>query len=167
MGQFWAHNDQRRPINSPLRGSGAVLLRLWPISLFSRCRLYPASPQPDHSGTNVGRIWPQVAKPIADPLLVACAVDAQRENEQYLFAPVWVIVSNDNAVRAKAVEFGIRVLTSSECEVDFDKIGPEHILVVCTAQAYLVRLLQGADTGGRDSAGSAHESTASCGPRSC
>lgn len=50
----------------------------------------------------------------ADPLIVACAVDAKREVEEGLFGPTWAIVSNDNAVRAKAAEFGIEVRTSAE-----------------------------------------------------
>lgn len=50
----------------------------------------------------------------ADPLIVACAIDAQLKNEQLLFGPTWAIVSDDKAVQAKAREFGIDVRTSTE-----------------------------------------------------
>ena len=50
----------------------------------------------------------------ADPLVVACALDGQDEESQYLNASEWVIVTADNAVRAKAEEFGLRVVTNSE-----------------------------------------------------
>lgn len=50
----------------------------------------------------------------ADPLIVACAVDGTREAERALFGPTWAIVSNDNAVRAKAQESGIDVRTSEQ-----------------------------------------------------
>lgn len=51
----------------------------------------------------------------ADPLLVACAVDAQRRSsEGVLFAPTWVVVSDDKAVQAKAGEFGITVMANSQ-----------------------------------------------------
>jgi len=43
----------------------------------------------------------------ADPLLISCALDAIRNDEQFLVRPIWVIVSNDKAVLAKAGEFGI------------------------------------------------------------
>ncbi|UCZ60145.1 hypothetical protein [Mycolicibacterium phocaicum] len=50
----------------------------------------------------------------ADPLIVACAVDATREREQQLFGETWAIVSDDKAVRAKANEFDIEILASEE-----------------------------------------------------
>ena len=53
----------------------------------------------------------------ADPLIVACALDAQREVEQGLFGETWVVVSNDKAVRATAQQFGIEVRTSGEFAV--------------------------------------------------
>ena len=40
----------------------------------------------------------------ADPLVVACAIDGQRADNEFLFGPTWVVVSGDKAVRAKAVE---------------------------------------------------------------
>ncbi|MFH5228158.1 hypothetical protein [Antrihabitans spumae] len=50
----------------------------------------------------------------ADPLIVACALDAQDANEGLLFWPTWVVVSDDGAVQAKATEFEISVRTSAE-----------------------------------------------------
>lgn len=50
----------------------------------------------------------------ADPFVVACALDGQYEDSQYLDAPDWVIVTADQAVRAKAEEFGLGVLTNAE-----------------------------------------------------
>lgn len=50
----------------------------------------------------------------ADPLLVACAIDLQRDEEQYLNPSTWVVVTNDKALRDKAAEFGLDVLTSAE-----------------------------------------------------
>ncbi|MGE2728974.1 hypothetical protein ACQI4F_05835 [Mycolicibacterium vaccae] len=50
----------------------------------------------------------------ADPLIVACALDARSQDEDKLFGPVWMIVSDDRAVREKAVEFCVEVRTSKE-----------------------------------------------------
>lgn len=50
----------------------------------------------------------------ADPLVVACALDGQDQECQYLNPLEWVVVTADNAVRAKAEEFGLKVLTSAE-----------------------------------------------------
>ncbi len=50
----------------------------------------------------------------ADPLIVACALDARRQNEDKLFGPTWVVVSDDKAVCAKAAEFGIELRTGAE-----------------------------------------------------
>jgi hypothetical protein len=50
----------------------------------------------------------------ADPVLVACALDGQRDTSEYLFGPSWAIVSNDKAVRAKAEEFGIETFTRDQ-----------------------------------------------------
>jgi hypothetical protein len=50
----------------------------------------------------------------ADPLLIACALDGKRDVDQFLFGPTWAVVSGDKAVRSKAVEFGLEVLTSDE-----------------------------------------------------
>ena len=50
----------------------------------------------------------------ADPFVVACALDGATHDSQYLDAPEWLVVTNDEAVRAKAEEFGIRAITSAE-----------------------------------------------------
>lgn len=50
----------------------------------------------------------------ADPLIVACALDATRQNEDMLFGPTWVVVSDDKAVRSKATEFAIELRTGAE-----------------------------------------------------
>jgi hypothetical protein len=50
----------------------------------------------------------------ADPLLVATALDGQRNDAEALFGPVWTVVSNDKAVQAKAREFGLVVKTNQE-----------------------------------------------------
>lgn len=50
----------------------------------------------------------------ADPLVVACAIDGQRADSKFLFGPTWVVVSGDKAVRAKAAEFEIAVMTNDE-----------------------------------------------------
>ncbi|NTW41192.1 MAG: hypothetical protein HGA44_15190 [Cellulomonadaceae bacterium] len=50
----------------------------------------------------------------ADPLLVACALDGQSNDSQYLFPPEWIVVTADQAVRAKAEEFDLKVLTNAE-----------------------------------------------------
>lgn len=50
----------------------------------------------------------------ADPLLIACALDAIREDAKLLFGPTWSIVSNDKAVRAKAGEFDIETRTREQ-----------------------------------------------------
>jgi hypothetical protein len=53
-------------------------------------------------------------KGAADPMLVACALDGMQETTSLLFGPIWLIVSNDKAVRAKAAEFGVESLTREE-----------------------------------------------------
>lgn len=50
----------------------------------------------------------------ADPLVVACALDARGKNEGMLFGPTWVVVSDDKAVREKATEFEIELRTGGE-----------------------------------------------------
>ena len=56
----------------------------------------------------------------ADPLLVACALDGQAQDSPYLDAPEWVVVSGDDAVRDKAEEFGLKVLSNAEFEAIID-----------------------------------------------
>lgn len=50
----------------------------------------------------------------ADPLVVACALEGQEHDSQKLLSPEWVIVTADEAVRNKAQEFGLTVLSNSE-----------------------------------------------------
>jgi len=58
----------------------------------------------------------------ADPMIVACALDAVREADEGLFGDEWVIVSNDGAVLALAHQFTITTLTST----DFDALLAEE-----------------------------------------
>jgi hypothetical protein len=53
-------------------------------------------------------------KGAADPMLIACALDGMEEATAALWGPTWVIVSNDNAVRAKAAELGVESCTREE-----------------------------------------------------
>ena len=53
----------------------------------------------------------------ADPIIVACALDAMFQEECTLMPATWTIVSDDGAVRTKASEFGVPVLTSEEFKV--------------------------------------------------
>lgn len=53
-------------------------------------------------------------KGAADPMIIACALDAMREAAALLFGPNWIIVSNDNAVRAKAGELEVESCTREE-----------------------------------------------------
>lgn len=50
----------------------------------------------------------------ADPLVVACALDGRAHESQYLDPQEWTVVTADNAVRAKAEEFGLQVLSNTE-----------------------------------------------------
>lgn len=50
----------------------------------------------------------------ADPLIVACALDGRCRDEYKLFGPLWVIVSDDRAVREKAAEFNIEIRRGRE-----------------------------------------------------
>lgn len=50
----------------------------------------------------------------ADPLVVACALEGQEHDNQLLLSPEWVVVTADEAVRNKAEEFGLKVLSNSE-----------------------------------------------------
>jgi hypothetical protein len=63
----------------------------------------------------------------ADPLVVACAIDGQRTDNEFLFGPIWVVVSGDKAVRAKAVEFGITVMTNEEFACVVEAEGPPTV----------------------------------------
>lgn len=50
----------------------------------------------------------------ADPLIVACALAKIEETEQSLFAPEWVIVTNDKAVVDLALEFNVPTMKVDE-----------------------------------------------------
>jgi hypothetical protein len=50
----------------------------------------------------------------ADPLLIACALDAIRQDADLLVAPIWVVVSNDKAVRATAEQLGVDTRTRAQ-----------------------------------------------------
>lgn len=57
----------------------------------------------------------------ADPLVIACALDGQAEDSQYLDAPEWIVVTGDEAVREKSREFGLKVLSSAEFIIIIDE----------------------------------------------
>ena len=50
----------------------------------------------------------------ADPLVVATALDGQREDNETLLARTWTVVTSDKAVQAKAREFGLAVHSNEE-----------------------------------------------------
>ncbi|GAA2567329.1 hypothetical protein [Mycolicibacterium diernhoferi] len=56
----------------------------------------------------------------ADPLIVACALEARSQNDDKLFGPTWVVVSDDDAVREKAAEFEIDRLSAREFSAILD-----------------------------------------------
>ncbi|MBV0896097.1 hypothetical protein [Microbacterium sp. NC79] len=49
----------------------------------------------------------------ADPIVVACALEGQEHDNQSLLSPDWLVVTADEAVRRKAQEFGLTVLSNS------------------------------------------------------
>lgn len=50
----------------------------------------------------------------ADPLVIACALDGQDGDSQQLGSAEWIVVTNDEAVRALAHRFEIEVLSNAE-----------------------------------------------------
>ena len=54
------------------------------------------------------------------PILVACALDGIRQADDGLFGWEWIVVSNDNAVRGTAAEFGIETLLSDQIATVLD-----------------------------------------------
>ncbi|MFJ7619802.1 hypothetical protein ACIQYZ_13475 [Rhodococcus erythropolis] len=56
----------------------------------------------------------------ADPIIVACALDAKSQEECTLMPATWTIVSDDRAVRTKAGEFEVAVLTGEEFKTIVD-----------------------------------------------
>lgn len=53
-------------------------------------------------------------KGAADPLLIACLLDATSAASAALFAPDWVLVTADEAVKKKAAEFNLDTVPVSE-----------------------------------------------------
>lgn len=49
----------------------------------------------------------------ADPLLIACALDAQRANSPFLFGEAWIVVSDDQAAQTMARRFGVDFRSST------------------------------------------------------
>jgi hypothetical protein len=49
----------------------------------------------------------------ADPVVVACALEGQEWDGRYIDAPEWIVVTDDVAVRDKARDFGLRVLSNT------------------------------------------------------
>jgi hypothetical protein len=60
-------------------------------------------------------------KGAADPLLIACALDAMEHAAELLWGPTWIIVSNDKAVQGKAAELGVQALTREEFLADTER----------------------------------------------
>lgn len=50
----------------------------------------------------------------ADPQVVATALEGKEYDSQFLLAPEWIVVTGDAAVRAKAMEFSLKVLSKDE-----------------------------------------------------
>lgn len=59
----------------------------------------------------------------ADPLVIACALEGSDQDSQCLFPRRWVVVTADNAVRAKAKELGLRVVSNAEFAEIIDRAG--------------------------------------------
>lgn len=60
-------------------------------------------------------------KGAADPLIVASAIVAGRENAHALFGPEWMIATEDSAVRALANAHGIATVSFAELRTLIDK----------------------------------------------
>lgn len=58
----------------------------------------------------------------ADPFVVACALDGEQEDGQYLDPPERIVVTDDKAVGDKAAEFRIRVLANTEFAYSIDTV---------------------------------------------
>jgi hypothetical protein len=61
----------------------------------------------------------------ADPFVVACALDGRAKESSYLYKPEWVVVTTDGAVRRKAKEFGLAVLSGDQFATIIDSIQDE------------------------------------------
>lgn len=88
-----------------------------------RERIYPTTPQVLECLVRVMNSLPDSDRKLvdlysnhggADPFVVACALDGQERDSLYLDAPEWIVVTNDDAVRDKAKEFGLHVMSSDE-----------------------------------------------------
>jgi hypothetical protein len=61
----------------------------------------------------------------ADPLVVACALDGQDREGGLLLSNEWAVVTDDHAVRAKAEEFDLRVLSNAQFAALIDAAGSD------------------------------------------
>lgn len=50
----------------------------------------------------------------ADPFVVACALEGREIEDQYIDPSEWIVVTDDSAVRQKAVEFDLKVISNLE-----------------------------------------------------
>lgn len=62
----------------------------------------------------------------ADPLVIACALEGREWDSRYIDAPEWIVVTDDGAVRNKAEEFGLRVLSNTEFAAIVDAAESAH-----------------------------------------
>lgn len=53
-------------------------------------------------------------KGAADPVIVACALEARAAEERTLLPDTWIIVTDDHAATETAHHFGVKTLTSRE-----------------------------------------------------
>ncbi|QTE30886.1 hypothetical protein [Pengzhenrongella sicca] len=65
-------------------------------------------------------------KGTADPGLIASALDAIAADEGKLLGDTWILVTNDRAVEAKAVEFGIAVVRPEILMEHIDTAAAQH-----------------------------------------
>lgn len=57
----------------------------------------------------------------ADPVIIACALALTEADVEPLFPVEWIVVTGDNAVHAKAVEFKLQVITNDEFVILCDR----------------------------------------------
>src|SRR5699024_10812345 len=63
----------------------------------------------------------------ADPLVIACALEGQEYDSQFLLSPEWIIVTVDEPLRAKAGERSLRMLSSSQFAILVDETANEAL----------------------------------------
>lgn len=63
---------------------------------------------------DIGLVDLYANKGAGDPMLIACALEGQLISESQLIGYQWVVVSNDKAVRQRAVELFVKVMTRDE-----------------------------------------------------